>query len=142
EARLADARVELFLLHDSLGQIVHVPPEGAFSPWRKSAAALWKVGVEAPCRRAERTMGPFVWHERLGYGHRVVEGARRMAEQVFDLADRKGCRPTGTSSCRPRTARGIVAALPDGMTHVAQPVLQVDADLFANLAQHFGPRNS
>ena len=58
-----------------------------------------------------------------------------MAEQPFDLADGEGlaravlARPAGLG-------RAVVPVPADDAAHVAQPVLQVDTDLFGDFTQH------
>src|SRR5690606_16287490 len=84
--------------------------------WRRNRG----TSADAPAR-----------NQRLGHRHRIVEGACRMAEQALNAVEGKRRARVGA---KPRPA--VMPVLSDGMAHLTQPVLDVDADLFGDFPQH------
>src|SRR5690606_923887 len=106
---------------------VKIAPEGALTCNCVPCQEIGAEWLDQPRARAAWTN----WHKRFGHGHYVIERAHGMAEQPFQFAEGKGRAP-GPGRWR---GRGM-AMLADRVTRLAQPVLQVDADLFRDFTQH------
>ena len=129
KSRLADAgALDPARRQRCFGQGVEVAPEGALARQR---IARRKIAAErqrrGDCRPAADAVAR---HQRLGHRHGVVEGADRMAQQALDPGARK--RGAGLIA----SAGAVMAMTADGLAHLAQPVLHVDADFFGNFPQH------